>query len=189
MTLENISVSRRKFVAGLTAIMGTSFVANYAGAIDAAVAYQSGARAKFFTTKQLEMVKLIGEIIIPQTNTAGAIAADVHGYIDYMVADFMTTKAQKKFLSGLEQLDAKADGFLKLSATAQQDFIAELDKKAYAKKVDKKKYEFYRSLKGWVTTGYFTSKAGMTEARAYTPLPGPLREVTRQEWLAFNGWA
>jgi len=188
MIEENTSVSRRKFVVGLTAIMGTAFVANYAGAIDAAVAFQSGARAKILTYKQLEIVKLIGEIIIPQTDTPGAIAADVHGYIDYMVADFMTVKAQKSFLSDLEQLDNQAGGFFELSNAEQQQFIAQLDEKAYAKG-GKKTYGFYRALKGWVTTGFFTSKAGMTEDKAYNPLPGPLREVTRQEWLEFNGWA
>ncbi len=188
MTEENISVSRRKFVTGLTAIMGTAFVATYAGAIDAAVAYQSGERGKILSAKQLEMVKLIGEIIIPQTDTPGAIAADVHGYIDFMVADFMTKNAQKEFIRGLEALDKQAAGFLKLDATAQEAFIADLDKKAYSKG-GKKTYGFYRSLKGWITTGFFTSKAGMSETRAYNPLPGPLREVTRQEWLESNGWA
>jgi len=187
MTEENISVSRRKFVAGLTAIMGTAFVANHAVAIEAAVAFQSGARAKILSAKQLQMVKLIGEIIIPQTDTAGAIAADVHGYIDYMVAEFMTGQAQKKFFSDLDQIDNEAGGFLELGPAEQQAFIAQLDKKAYSKG-GKITYEFYRALKKWVTTGFFTSKEGMTEVGAYNPLPGPLREVTRQEYLEHNGW-
>jgi len=186
--MADINLNRRRFVTGLTAMMGASFVSLNAGAIDAAVAFQSGARAKILTSSQLELVKLIGEIIIPQTDTPGAIATDVHGYIDYMVADFMTVKAQKAFIKGLDELDNKAGGFLKLDATSQEAFVAELDKKAYSKG-GKTTYGFYRSLKAWVTTGFFTSKEGLTEAGAYNPLPGPLREVTRQEWLEVNGWA
>ena len=81
-----------------------------------------------------------------------------------------------------------AGGFLKLSADEQQAFVAQLDKAAYTRD-GKKTHADYRSLKTWVTTGFFTSEAGMTEAGLYHPLPGPLVEVTRQEWLAHNGWA
>ena len=189
MTRKNITLDRRSFVVGLTAMMGASFVASNAVAIDAAVAYQSGARAKVLTKKQLEMVKLIGEIIIPETETPGAIAADVHGFIDYMLAEFMTVQAREDFLSGLDSLDAKAGGFLALSGDAQQNFVAQMDKDAHASGADTKTYGFYKSLKGWVTTGYFTSEPGMTQTREYRPLPGPMREVTRQEWLEYNGWA
>lgn len=188
MTRKNMTLDRRSFVVGLTALMGATFVANNTVAIDAAVAYQSGARSNILTKKQLEMVKLIGEIIIPETNTPGAIAADVHGFIDYMLAEFMTAEARKGFLCGLDSLDARAGGFLTLSEDAQQSFVAQIDKDAYARGASRKAYGFYKSLKGWVTTGFFTSEAGMTEAGKYHPLPGPLHEVTRQEWLEYNGW-
>lgn len=186
--MTNIDLNRRRFVAGLSAVMGASFVSLNAIAIEAAANFHSGVRAKVLISDHLQMVKIIGEIIIPRTDTPGAIDADVHGYIDYMVADFMTEKAQKAFFRGLKALDRQAGGFLKLDAAAQEIFIAELDNKAYSKG-GKEKYGFYRSLKNWITTGYFTSKEGMTEARTYNPFPGPLREVTKQEWLEYNGWA
>ncbi len=188
-----ITLNRRRFLAGLTAMMGSSFIAVNAGPIEAAFAYQSGARAKVLTSKQLEIIKLVGEIIIPQTDTPGAIAADVHGYIDYMLAEFMTKKERTTFLTGLNSFDAqankKAGGFLTLSADEQHDFIEELDKAAFARGTNKEKFAFYRSLKDWVTTGFFTSEAGMTQTGTYHPLPGPMREVTHQEWLEWHGWA
>ena len=104
-----ITLNRRRFLAGLTAMMVSSFIAVNAGPIEAAFAYQSGARAKVLTSKQLEIIKLVGEIIIPQTDTPGAIAADVHGYIDYMLAEFMTKKERTTFLTGLNSFDAQAN--------------------------------------------------------------------------------
>jgi len=189
MTDINISLNRRRFLSGLTAMMGSSFIAVNAGPIEAALAYQSGARGKVLTKEQLEIVKLVGEIIIPQTDTPGAIAADVHGFIDYMLADFMTKKDRTEFLSGLDNFDAKAGGFTKLSAGDQYDFVERMDKKAFARGANQKTYAFYRSLKDWVTTGFFSSEAGMTQTGTYHPLPGPMREVTRQEWLEYKGWA
>jgi len=188
MSQINKTLNRRRFIAGLTSAMGASFVSKHALAVDAALAYQSGSRASIMTASQLELVKQIGEIIIPETDTPGAIAADVHGYIDYMLADFMTEDARNNFLVGLEKIDAQAGGFLKLTADKQQAFVAHLDKAAYSRD-GKKTHADYRALKSWVTTGFFTSEAGMTEAGIYRPLPGPLREVTRQEWLTHNGWA
>ena len=185
----NKPMNRRRFLAGLTAMMGASFVAINASAIEAAVAYQSGARAKILTSKQLDIVKLVGEVIIPKTDTPGAIAADVHGFIDYMLAEFMTKKDRTTFLTGLDSLDAKAGGFLQLSADDQHDFVERMDKKAYARGANKKTYAFYRSLKDWVTTGFFSSEAGMTQTGTYHPLPGPMREVSRQEYLEYHGWA
>ncbi len=92
MTDINFPLNRRRFLAGLTAMMGSSFIAVNAGPIEAALAYQSGARGKILTKVQLQIVKLVGEIIIPKTDSPGAIAADVHGFIDYMLADFMAKK-------------------------------------------------------------------------------------------------
>jgi hypothetical protein len=187
MSQPNETLNRRRFLAGLTAAMGSSFVAKHALAVDASLAYQSGARAKVMTGRQLELVKQIGEIIIPETDTPGAIAADVHGYIDYMLAEFMTEEARDDFLAGLERIDAQAGGFLELSSDEQSAFVEQMDTAAYSKD-SKKTHSDYRSLKSWVTTGFFTSEAGMTEAGIYRPLPGPMVEVTRQEWLAYNGW-
>lgn len=187
MTHHNLN--RRSFVAGLTALMGSAFVAENTMAIEAAVAYQGGAKGKILNAQQLEMVKLIAEIIIPETDTPGAIAADVHGYIDYMVADFMPESQRQEFLADLAKIDAQAGGFLKLSAQAQTTFIEKLDAAAYMRGASWRKYGHYKMLKGWVSTGFSSSEVGMTEAWNYNPLPGALREVTRSEWLEHHGWA
>ena len=106
---------------------------------------------------------------------------ETEGDMDAAV-DWLRTK-------GLAQANKKAGGFLTLSADEQHDFIEELDKAAFARGANKEKFAFYRSLKDWVTTGFFTSEAGMTQTGTYHPLPGPMREVTHQEWLEWHGWA
>ncbi len=189
MEQEQLNYDRRRFVLGLTALMGSAFITSNALAIDAAIAYQGGARSKVLSAKQLDLVRLIGEIIIPETDTPGAMAADVHGFIDYMVAEFMTPQAQQDFVAALNQIDASAGDFLALHQDKQVAFVEQLDKDAFAPGSSWKTHGPYRSLKSWVTTGYYSSEIGMTQFQNYHPLPGPLQEVSYDQWLSYNGWS
>ena len=160
-------IDRRNFITGLTALMGSTLALS---ACDAAVDYKEGPKAKILSADQLEQVKRIADIIIPDTDTPGAAAADVHGYINHMVAKYMNDKEATAFTDGLTALDAKAGGLLSLSADDQVAAIAAVDDKMENDK-------FYRTLKGLVITGYYTSEIGGTVELNYDPVPGPYHEV------------
>ena len=164
---ENYNPSRRNFIVGLTALMGSAMVAS---ACHAAADFNTGAKAAALSDKQLKLVELIGDIIIPDTDTPGAAKADVHGFINHMLAKFMRKKDAKAFMRGLAAFDAKAGGFLSLPADQQVAAVADVDKKL---KID----TFYSTLKGLVITGYYTSKIGASEELAYDPIPGQYHEI------------
>ena len=55
---------------------------------------------------QPEMVRVLAEMILPATDTPGAIEAGVPRFIEMMVADWYTDTERGIFLDGLTALDA-----------------------------------------------------------------------------------
>src|SRR5438132_9392932 len=72
---------------------------------------------------QSETVATIAELIIPTTDTPGARAAQVHRFIDLLLAEWAPDDDRKQFLDGLADVDARARtayGTDFISATAAQ---------------------------------------------------------------------
>lgn len=171
MTHKNAILNRRSFITGVTALMGSALAIS---ACDAAVDYNAGAREEILSTEQLQMVERVANIIIPDTDTPGAAKAGVHNYINHMVAKFMTDNERAAFIKGLSDFNAASSGFLSLSPESQVAAVSTVDD-------NMKKDKFYRTLKGLVVTGYYTSEIGATEELIYDPVPGQYREVPFSE--------
>src|SRR5437016_5729557 len=72
---------------------------------------------------QSETVATIAELIIPATDTPGARAAQVHRFIDLLLAEWAPDEDRASFLKGLADVDARARtafGVDFLAATAAQ---------------------------------------------------------------------
>src|SRR6266513_1767618 len=57
---------------------------------------------------QGETVATIADMIIPATDTPGARAAEVHRFIDLLLAEWTPDDDRKQFLEGLADVDARA---------------------------------------------------------------------------------
>src|SRR5437016_6550336 len=57
---------------------------------------------------QSETVATIAELIIPTTDTPGARAAQVHRFIDLLLAEWASDDERAQFLKGLADVDARA---------------------------------------------------------------------------------
>lgn len=129
----------------------------------------------------------IGETIIPTTaDSPGAKATKIGEYILLMYQDCMEEEDQQILLAGLNTLDAKAalDFSKSFMDMDNKDRIALLQLSqeeaiAYDLKhegEDEVPPHYFNILKGLTLGGYFSSKIGMTEARAYLPIPGKFVE-------------
>jgi hypothetical protein len=58
---------------------------------------------------QRDLVIILTERIIPQTDTPGARAARVHEFIELMLSEWCTDRETSAFLQGLEEVDAVAE--------------------------------------------------------------------------------
>ncbi len=56
----------------------------------------------------MDIVTEIADIIIPKTDTSGALDAGVPAFIDSVLADVYPKDAQERFSAGLDEFDAAA---------------------------------------------------------------------------------
>ena len=129
----------------------------------------------FFTPEQLQMTGEIADLIIPTTDTPGALAVNVHGFLDKYLAECVSKEKQQQFLGGLKKMNSVAeDKFHKtfLTCTHKQHIqlltaIEKLELGFTAE--DKRFFTFFKSL---TLFGYYTSEVGATKELAYLAVPG-----------------
>jgi gluconate 2-dehydrogenase gamma chain len=95
-----------------------------------------GWRPRTLTPEQSEMVLIMGEHIVPETDTPGARAARVDQFIDMMLTDYYTEADRQRFLAGLERAEARArrvfgEALLELVPERQLELVQALNRQAF----------------------------------------------------------
>lgn len=146
----------------------SAFAVDHADALHAQARQAAAAwKPKVLTPAQNTAVVALSEVIIPQTETAGAKAAKVNEFIDGALSG--TSAANRdKFLTGLTWVDARATkdfGKPFASATAEQQtaLLTTLSAPAAMDGPDRPGAEFFTAIKAMTITGYYTSEIGMRE--------------------------
>lgn len=146
-----------------------------------------------FNTGQRELCAVLTELIIPTTDTPGAIAAGVPTFVEMMVCDWYTSTERKIFLDGLEALEDdcrqrySAD-FLDLSEkrqiealSRQQDLATEYEppenELSFLMPVEDEQVPFFDKLKELVVIGYYHSEVGAKQELIYNPMPMEYRDI------------
>lgn len=142
---------------------------------------------------QNEMVATMAEIIIPATDTPGARAAQVNRFIDAMLTGSYPAEDRKRFLQGLDDVDARCEtaygaAFNACTDDQQLALVAELDDETFgddAPDFDRENPPFFRMMKELVIVGYYTSEVGATQELKTNIVPGrydgdvPYEEIGR----------
>ncbi len=126
-------------------------------------------------TNQIALIRQLGEIIIPATETPGAIAVGVHIFINRHLVDCFSQQEQQQFMSGLEKIDNASKKlwhkkFIKASSKQQIALLTDMEKAQG--EFDSNDRIFFKQLKGLVMFGYYTSEIGATQELAYLAIPG-----------------
>ena len=109
---------------------------------------------KYFSKEDFQLIAKVAELIIPTTDTPGAIAAGVPAYIDFVVS--RSTPQKKLFKDGLAWL--KKNDLSKLN-----DLCAAVDKGE--KRTPEQRW--FKAMKSLTADGYWTSKIGMAQTLGY----------------------
>lgn len=146
-----------------------------------------------FTDQEIQFLNEVSETILPETNTPGAKAANVGGFMAVMVNDCYEPRDQKAFKQGITTLDAVCEkmhktSFMKASAAQRLALLTSLDKEAklyQSKKGEMEEAErkkdkdfpglpnhYFLMMKQLTMLGYFTSEVGCTQALRYLAVPG-----------------
>jgi len=133
------------------------------------------ARPRFFSQPEMETVTRMADLIVPATETPGAVAAGVPAYIDLVVSG--NRAAQRLYREGLQWLDGESSRrhrkrFVELSEEEQvallEPLCRESDQLAPAGEVEAGlAVKFFRAVKSMTADGYFTSRIGLVDELGY----------------------
>jgi hypothetical protein len=133
----------------------------------------AGWTPKLFKGAQAEVVSAIADIIIPRTDTSGALDANVPAFIDAMLADVYDAKAQENFHAGFTAFEAAAQAsgkrFLDRDAGDRIAFVRESLEKALAEEHENR--PFILMVRELTLVGFYTSQPGITENMEYQAVP------------------
>lgn len=166
---------RRTAIKQMAGLLGLSLSAHSLSALAEAGAGSVQRASKFLNAEQLQMTGEIAELIIPATDTPGALAVDVHGFIDHFMVECMTKAEQQTFLDGLKKIDLVAEEkyhktFLACTHKQHLELLTELDKgTGDFNSADKQFFILFKSL---TLFGYYTSEVGASQELAYLAIPG-----------------
>jgi gluconate 2-dehydrogenase gamma chain len=145
----------------------------------------NSATVNYFTGAQRKIVAAAAEIIIPRTDTPGAIDAGVPHFIELMASDWLNEQEQAIFAAGLTDLETRipqeyGTSFDQLNLAQQQEILQALEDAA----ADSPWYDFGNVLRGFISDapficqmkeltiwGFFTSEVGATQVLRYDPMP------------------
>jgi|SRR5690625_1229827 len=172
-------MDRRKALKRTALLMGGTLTASTLGVImnSCESGYEKG-EGIHFSESETEMLTRIVDVIIPETDTPGAVAAEVPELIVMMIQDCYPKEDQKTFHEGLSSFDGFCKKqfdhrFSKLSADRQEAAVAEMDRIVLGGESDSLEgLGFYRVLKELTLLGFFTSETGATETLRYVQTPG-----------------
>ncbi|GAB3807362.1 hypothetical protein GCM10028819_44070 [Spirosoma humi] len=124
--------------------------------------------------EQREIMARVADLIIPKTDTPGAIDAGVPAFIEVMLRDGYTKPVQDVFLAGLGDLAGK--GFLTASSDQQTTILKQIETAALAN-AKTGSVSFWQLIKELTVWGYFTSEAGIKSSLDYQPIPGKFEAI------------
>jgi hypothetical protein len=166
---------RRRAIKQMAGLLG---IALSAQSLDLLAASDPAARkvaTKLLSADELQMTAEIAELIIPATDTPGALAVNVHGFIDQYLAECVSKYEQDQFKAGLKKINTIAEDkfhktFLACTHKQQQQLLTALEKLDMGFTQDDK--NFFRQMKSYTLFGYYTSEAGASQELAFLPVPG-----------------
>ena len=170
-TMHRRDALKRMAMGGLGAAAMPAWVSKLRGVAhahaEARPQVSEGSEPKVFTSHQNETVIALSELIIPQTDTAGAKAAQVNVFIDTVLEDADTAE-REAFLGGLGWMDERSQElfgakFIEAASNQQTALLTIVSSESNHSLSDRVGVEFFQALKELTVTGYYTSEIGMLE--------------------------
>jgi hypothetical protein len=180
--LPEVEQSKRQFLRGLTALMGTAAVSQFISgdALSVAFSYQptnnnTVVAGKLFSLKQMKVLHDICAVVLPKTDTPSAAELDVHGFLDHQLSVCFDKEQQQQAVDIVEKVNSQSNGhfskeFIELSGTKQSNMLVALEAEKLGFTAQDK--QAFKSLKSLLVFGFFTTEIGATQALNYQAVPG-----------------
>lgn len=174
---------RRDLLKFSSLLLGGAVSGSVSNALAAAAPIHSGLSETIFNEGQQVSVALLSEMIIPTTDTPGAIEAGVPDFIATIVSEWYKTDERGSFFRGLKSLDEycqavddssfhNASEDLRLEALRKQEQIAREHPVTESDQANTEEQPFFDQIKELVVVGYYSSEIGAKQEWRYLPMPG-----------------
>lgn len=143
---------------------------NACGGVASIAATGQAQNTRFYNADELALVSRLADLIIPRTDTPGALDVNVPGFLDSLMADWASAETQEahhRFLSQIEM--SLTSKFIDLPTDEAVAALEKYDAAAYS---GQGLHRGYRSLKGLITQAYFASEDGALKERKWVATPG-----------------
>lgn len=122
---------------------------------------------RLLTAHQNDTVVALTELIIPQTDTPGAKAANVNRFIDWVLSGAPAAE-RSKFISGLTWIDERSRAryqkdFVSASAEQQTALLTPLADEANHTAEDATGVTFFQAIKSMTISGYYSTQIGLQQ--------------------------
>ena len=184
---DGSAIRRRDVLLGAIALAGGSTSLFGCGHEDAAVPELHRGGSKFFDAEQMQLLRRIVDIVIPETDTPGALGAGVDTFFDTLMAEWASEATRSRYVALLRGIDARATalhgaGFAGCKPEQQQQLIADIDAGSFR---DDAEFHDFRDFRNLIIAGYYTSEVGASVELRFELVPGrhlpcvPLAEIGR----------
>lgn len=169
--MSELKFSRRVMLGGsLFMVSAAALVGCKEEATDVEIIAQNG---QFFTANELTILADVSEIMIPKTETPGAIDAQVASVVDALMLTWANEGTRQQFRDELAAYNTRSQtsygkDYLKLSKEERTALLVEVDKEAFSEEPFEGA-EGYRRVKYLVFRAYYTSESGSAD---HVPVPG-----------------
>lgn len=182
-------MGRRELLKRLGVLLGSGVSASLARAVLAQAEVSTGVAASRFSEDQRKTVERLCDMIIPATDTPGAVEAGVPDFIATIMFDWYTEAERSAFFDGLRELDNHCllnykEPFIQASKAEREAALRDQERLAQDYQSppaflrppsEDPAAPFFIRLKALVVLGYYTSKVGATQELIYMPVPGEYR--------------
>lgn len=178
-------MNRREALVRVAAMMGGALSASALLAIQKVYADSRGSAAEpsILSVSQMAIVSGVADVMIPRTDTPGALDVGVPGFIDLMLKDVYAQADRDRYLTGLAELDTAASSehghnFVALELTQRVAVVRKFHDAAVSEERRLRSSHahlqrpFILMTKELTLLRFFTSQAGATQVLQYVAVPG-----------------
>lgn len=182
-------MNRREAIKRTALLLGVAVSPSGITSALAQIARDPAAQPLHFKAWQFAAISAVSEVILPRTDTPGAIDAGVPQFIDITYGDFLDEDDQLLIKKGINAINTAAktahdQPFAKISSAQQESIL-----KAIANDKQSDQRNFLRKMRELTLLGFFTSEvvAKNESIAIWDPVPGT--DVPCQDLAVTNGMA
>lgn len=167
--------TRREVLQALIVSVGGASMLTTCGGVSSVISSARDATfGRFYDEQEMALVTKISNLLIPRTDTPGALDVNVPGLLDGLMAEWASEETQRSHHQVLARLELELDnraggGFAQVSDAEAEQALSDLDAAAF---LVRDGYEGYRNLKGLVSQAYFATEQGALQEQGWVAIPG-----------------